>query len=491
MIDKNKIISLFATSCLAISSAMASGGLPDGVDNSKSKYFPPIINQQGGSCAQASYIGYMFTYEMNRLLDRDASASPANRFSYFYTWNFVNDGYDQGSFGPDGIKLALGNGIITEQDFPENAAYKFKWASGYEKYLNAIHYRASAVEFIEVKNLEGLNKVRRYLYDHNEESRSGGIVTFSSKAQNWIFDNNYSGPSATGYSCLLTKLATEGSHAMTIVGYDDLVDFNAPDGTVSKGAFIVCNSWGQDYHDRGRFYLPYWFWLQSGRDTAQLGTDVVTVKPSYKAPSIVFRVSMDCDSRNDIGIRCGFSDRLNDKYPATAYDVSIFDYQGGDHPMQGMGMSDNIEFALDFSSALPKINTDKPAYFLIISRNKRGSKAARVAKLNMLQVYDYRTMPAKVHTYDIMADSRNISGKGAELASGENVFRILTADAPKISCNTVDWINPQTSNIYSSTYIVRTAKGKYAKMRVMKYDKSEGQMRIKYVYAPSGGKKLK
>lgn len=56
-------------------SVRAQESMPAGVDNSKLKYFPPLINQIGGSCAQASYIGYMFTYEMNRLLDRDASAS--------------------------------------------------------------------------------------------------------------------------------------------------------------------------------------------------------------------------------------------------------------------------------------------------------------------------------------------------------------------------------------------------------------------------------
>ena len=68
--------------------------LPSSVDNSLNKYFPPLIDQKGGSCAQASAIGYMYTYEMNRLLDRDASASAANRFSYQYTYNFVNEGHD-------------------------------------------------------------------------------------------------------------------------------------------------------------------------------------------------------------------------------------------------------------------------------------------------------------------------------------------------------------------------------------------------------------
>ena len=49
--------------------------LPVSVDNSTSTAFPPIIDQTGGSCAQASGIGYMFTYEVNTLLHRNASAS--------------------------------------------------------------------------------------------------------------------------------------------------------------------------------------------------------------------------------------------------------------------------------------------------------------------------------------------------------------------------------------------------------------------------------
>ena len=62
---------------------------PSSVDNSLLKYFPTVIDQIGGSCAQASYIGYMFTYEMNRLLDRDGS-TPDHQFSYLYTFTLQN-----------------------------------------------------------------------------------------------------------------------------------------------------------------------------------------------------------------------------------------------------------------------------------------------------------------------------------------------------------------------------------------------------------------
>ena len=76
---------------------MEVGTLPLSVDNSLLPYFPPLINQVGGSCAQASYIGYMYTYEMCRLMVWNASESAEHRFSYLYTWNFINDGTDMGS----------------------------------------------------------------------------------------------------------------------------------------------------------------------------------------------------------------------------------------------------------------------------------------------------------------------------------------------------------------------------------------------------------
>ena len=37
-----------------------------------------------------------------------------------------------------------------------------------------------------------------------------------------------------------------GGHAVTAVGYDD-----------TKEVFIVRNSWGNDWGDKGYFYMPY------------------------------------------------------------------------------------------------------------------------------------------------------------------------------------------------------------------------------------------
>ncbi|MFA6352439.1 MAG: hypothetical protein WCW86_08965, partial [Bacteroidales bacterium] len=39
--------------------------LPHKVDNSTLPFFPPVFNQFGYSCNQASSVGYVFTYEIN------------------------------------------------------------------------------------------------------------------------------------------------------------------------------------------------------------------------------------------------------------------------------------------------------------------------------------------------------------------------------------------------------------------------------------------
>ena len=96
--------------------ARAAVEMPEAVDNSTLPYFPPVIDQRGNSCAQASGIGYLYTYEVNRMLDRNALDSPANRFAYQFSWNMVNGGEDEGGFVQEGLQLAQRYGIMTEAD---------------------------------------------------------------------------------------------------------------------------------------------------------------------------------------------------------------------------------------------------------------------------------------------------------------------------------------------------------------------------------------
>ena len=59
--------------------AKAQAQLPPYVYNGLDKYFPPIFNQDGGSCGSAAGVGYQFTHEINSYRDADASL-PENQY---------------------------------------------------------------------------------------------------------------------------------------------------------------------------------------------------------------------------------------------------------------------------------------------------------------------------------------------------------------------------------------------------------------------------
>jgi len=455
--------------------------LPVSVDNSTSIHFPPIFNQIGGSCAQASTIGYMFTYEMNALLNRDASL-PENRFSYLYTWNLVNDGSNTGSHLFQGLQISTGHGVMTEADFPaQTRADQCKWASGFDKYLRSIKYKGRTFVNIEITDSASLYKVKEYLYNKGTYEGKGGILTYSSQATGWDFDTSYDGPSETGYKCIQTKLAHDGGHAMTIVGYDDLIEFERPDNKISKGAFIVVNSYGTDYwyHDNGRFYLPYYFFI-SPHDNLALSNELMGIVPEYEeTPKIVYKVALEYSSRNDLAFKYGISDNCADITPKHNYKFPIFECQGGDLPMQGKGADKFIEFAMDFSSYSDRLDgIETPNWFLSIYRAERGTSLGE-GIMKTFEVYDYRRDPENPTIY------RHKSINGVTIELGTNVFNIPSVEPPQTSFSKVVWLN-KTGQPIASPYVIRTADGKYAKVRFSDYDRENGTIKIKYVYAPSG-----
>lgn len=452
--------------------------LPEGVDNSKLKYFPEIFNQIGGSCAQSSGIRYLFTYEMNALLDRTATKS--NTFSYFYTWNFLNDGIDQGGFAEQGLDLARFNGAMTIGDFPDQtSAYSFSWPTGYDKYINAMHYRAREILTFPLTTEADILALKRYLYDRGNGSDHGGIVSFSAQSSDWKFDNYYSGPSVTGYRSLLTKLATTGAHAMTIVGYDDLVEFTPDGGEKTTGAFIVANSYGTFYHDNGRYYLPYYFFLQS-RPSMILSTDATGVVPENHEPKIVFKVKVDYNSRNDLSFSLGVANKPYAESPTVTFVSNIANYQGGDYPMTGQYANNNkIEIAFNFTDQLSKFESfTEPKYFLTVNKMEKGKIGQ--GTIQYFSVVDYRgDVPKEYVCKDI---NNNV------LKAGANMFSVATTQAVTTSASSLKWLNNGTPA--ESPFVVRLANGKYAKIQFQQYDKTTGRVTIKYLYQPDGSRNL-
>src|SRR4249919_1326585 len=74
-----------------------------------------------------------------------------------------------------------------------------------------------------------------------------------------------------------TNEAVEGGHSVLIVGYDDTIKIpNSNNKDYETGAFLIQNSWGVDWGDKGFGWLPYRY-FKPGPNGDVLADDVWTI----------------------------------------------------------------------------------------------------------------------------------------------------------------------------------------------------------------------
>lgn len=456
--------------------------VPSSLDNSLSPYFPSIVYQYGGSCAQASGIHYLFTFEVNRMLERPVEGKAANTFSYRWIWNLLNEGKDEGSISSDGIDITKTAGCMTVADFGDESAYDYRWPTGYDKYYRAMCYKTKESYTIDLRTMEGINTLRSYMYDKQDGHPGGGIAVFSISSDNWGYED-YSGPSETGYEEIINMKGKGGAHAMTLVGYDLSVEYDCNGDSVitddEKGAFILVNSWGTSWGSEGRAYIPFKYFLDAGQEKAMTSWDAqaLCIDTEYRKPQIGLRLKFSYSSRNDLVIRFGAADG----YQATKSDrnailnYTVLQGQGGDQNMQGslFAGGQTIEMGFDLSDL--KDATDKmkaPCYLIVLSKTVVGKSGT--GHLIDATVYDY----ANDTTY-----YRTFSESERGITVGYHLLRLPTTLHFKNSYD--QWYEPcyTTANPLvqpedftkepkwkESTFSVRKAKGGFAKIKVTDYD---------------------
>ena len=445
--------------------------LPYMVDNSVHPYWREIYWQRGCSCGQASSEGYVYTYEINRKRNLDATID-ANRYPYSFTYNFLNVGATI-----CGASFLESQDILREAgipDLPTNGGEMTDigmklWLSGYDKYYTAMHNRINNDYAIHVGTPEGLDKLKHWLFDHFENSAVGGMAFFYA---NHVYEPD-TVPLGTpeGGKHIVTGFSNT-SHAMSIIGYNDSVryDYNndgqytndidiTGDGIVDMrdweiGAFTIVNTYNGSnspivWADSGFCYVMY---RVLAYHNAQGGiwdktAYVMDVKETYE-PLLTAKVDLTYDCRNKIKVMAGVSTNLSATFPDHVEEFPMFRFHGHTLYMQGgTAESDKtIEFGLDLTELLNYVDSNQAAkYFLYIQEMDPNDEGT--GQVNSFSIIDYTN---GVNEYTSTQTNVPIVDNGNTLLSVNSTIsyskvRITTDTIPQADLN-----NPYSSLIEAS-----------------------------------------
>lgn len=244
-----RVDSMDATA-LSLDRALLEGAVlrPSAVDNSLSKYFPPIASQgEQGSCTAWATCYYYSTYlqAMDEGIDVTEGVQDPRAVAHIHSpaflYNLVNGGGDNGASTPAVVARLNEVGCGSWLAMPYSDANFTTWPTQ-EAWVNALNNRTSVSNTIDLTSDAGLETLKQHL-------ANGHIaVTRTNVYANWYstFLNNQGRGISNGVLFSHNGETFKGSHALTIIGYDDNKEYT-DGGSTKKGAFLVANSWGTSW----------------------------------------------------------------------------------------------------------------------------------------------------------------------------------------------------------------------------------------------------
>ncbi len=391
-------------------------GLPSKVDNSLRIFFPPIINQYGWSCNQASSIGYVFTYETNRLRNTSAD-TPGSLYTPGFVWNFLNS-----ANGGVGVSYFDSWAIVKAAGCPNFVDYPFYqtgtgiWMSGYDRYFNAMQNRISNNYSLQVGTPEQLAIFKQYLVNHFEDSPVGGVASIQISSDR-MDTHEWTDPDTKEVWPVIWTFGNNVGHALTIAGYNDSVrlDLNndgkytndidiTGDGIVDLndweiGAFMAVNSWSEWWNKGGKSYILYSVVARDGNHGGiwNRSVHIPEVMKTYH-PALTMKVVMRHTMRKKISIQAGFSTDTTANRPQQTMSFPIFNFQGDNTPLtdtENPTDSKRFEFGLDITPLLNSLQPGAPVKFFLIVEEKDPAGVA-TGQVDEFSVINYQTSADEV-----------------------------------------------------------------------------------------------
>lgn len=260
---------------------------PAAVDNSTSKYFPPIGKQKIGDCTCWSSAYYYNTYTQARDERLDASTGDPDIInSPRFLFSLISMGVSGAECTEHAMERLADIGCAPVSKHSMSTHWS-KWP-GEEARIAALKNRPGSLHKIRADNAEGLETIKQHIAD------GGCAVTRA------LFRANYSayGDSACGpgisNGVMYEKVGENWlRHSLCICGYDDERTYvDARDGQTYSGAFLIANSEGPDWGSynstgkgtRGFLWVAYKLFL-NGEFGLYDNDDNPYTDPCYDNPS--------------------------------------------------------------------------------------------------------------------------------------------------------------------------------------------------------------
>ena len=384
--------------------------LPPFIDNSQTKYFPPIIRQKDNCCSQVSGICYMFTHEIN-LLRNLSSKLPENQYPSHFTYNYTNSGVNKGTWSHFGWDIAMKMGVPNMVTYGGRKPLKCDgWMTGYDKYYKSMRNKIFSHRYMKIDNKLAIEYLKGWLYNYNGKSPYGGGITyFHALTGEMKLTSIKSGP-LKGKK-VITQWGTKAPHAMTIVGYDDRVEFDLNgDGQITmnkdingdkkidvqdweRGAFILANSWGDKWADKGFCYFMYALCARKPRTHGGIldnHTGLIRVHEDYK-PRVTLKLKINFSKRDDLIIKLKIKEQNEETY-YKSYIPDIFNgsYKLGPHPMRGLNNNEPIEIGVDLTEFTTRMRGKTVT--VEIYKEKRSPGQGKILEAS---IRDYNTKKPK------------------------------------------------------------------------------------------------
>jgi hypothetical protein len=391
--------------------------LPPSVDNSLLQYFPPIRDQGWlNACAAfaTTYTQFSYMTAFQRGLDIRNDLDNTNKYSPKWTYNMVNGGLDVGSYILDNYSLLADHGASTWAEFPYDGTDFLSWCLTTAAWRNAIGTRTRPSQYVyDVHTENGMAQVKELL-------NNGYVVVFGTFILSWqgqLIMNDPATPdddAEVGKGIGYFVNGQSGSHAMTIVGYNDAIWTDVNGNSVvepgEKGAFKVANSWGDEWQDNGFVWLAYDALRtlsalpdgpSEGRQWAVQGNMifVLTARDDY-SPSMIAEFTVNHAKREQMWITLGISDTANTT-PSENWYPTALSFKGGAFAFDGTTTAVDGSFVFDLTDLLSETGVER-RYYLGIGDNE----ALDVAALKAFKIIDLTTdtEAGSVTTLPISAD---------------------------------------------------------------------------------------